>query len=74
MIFWPRFHSPLKGVRKSFARQDCSDLLVRAHLRLGAPIIVVWGNLSTHSTAELREYVEGHDWLTAVRLPPAAWT
>ncbi len=42
LIYRPRFHSLLKGARKSFAWQDYHDLLVRAHLQLGAPIIVVW--------------------------------
>ncbi|WP_443732491.1 IS630 family transposase [Streptomyces coriariae] len=69
MIYRPRFHSLLKGARKSFAWQDYRDLLVRAHLQLGAPIIVVWDNLNTHRTAGLRDYAAGHDWLTIVQLP-----
>ncbi|WP_455711929.1 IS630 family transposase, partial [Streptomyces bobili] len=69
MIYRPRFHSMLKGARKSFAWQDYRDLLVRAHLQLGAPIIVVWDNLNTHRTAGLRDYAAGHDWLTIVQLP-----
>ena len=69
MIYRPRFHSLLKGARKSFAWQDYRDLLVRAHLQLGAPITVVWDNLNTHRTADLRDYAAGHDWLTIVQLP-----
>ncbi|MFG2386485.1 transposase [Streptomyces avermitilis] len=38
LIYRPRFHLLLKGARKSFAWQDYRDLLVRAHLQLGAPI------------------------------------
>lgn len=37
------------------------DSPVRAHLQLGAPIIVVWDNLNTHRTAGLRDYAAGHD-------------
>ncbi len=69
MIYRPRFHSLLKGARKSFTWQDYRDLLVRAHLQLGAPIIVVWDNLNTHRTAGLRDYAAGHNWLTIVQLP-----
>ncbi|WP_457664426.1 IS630 family transposase [Streptomyces europaeiscabiei] len=69
MIYRPRFHSLLKGARKSFAWQDYRDLLVRAHLQLGAPIIVVWDNLNTHRTAGLRDYATDHDWLTVIQLP-----
>ncbi|AVH54596.1 IS630 family transposase [Streptomyces dengpaensis] len=69
LIYRPRFHSLLKGARKSFAWQDYRDLLVRAHLQLGAPIVVVWDNLNTHRTAGLRAYAAGHDWLTVIQLP-----
>ncbi len=69
MIYRPRFHSLLKGARKSFAWQDYRDLLVRAHVQLGAPITVVWDNLNTHRTAGLRDYAADHDWLTIVQLP-----
>ncbi|MFE1754983.1 transposase [Streptomyces anandii] len=54
---------------KSFAWQDCCDLLVRAHLRLGAPIVVVRDNPSTHRAAGMRKYAAGHDWLTVTQLP-----
>jgi putative transposase len=69
MIYRPRFHPLLKGARKSFAWQDYRDLLVRAHLQLGVPIIVVWSSLKTHRTAGLRDYAAGHAWLTITQLP-----
>ncbi|MFI2415808.1 transposase [Streptomyces sp. NPDC018947] len=62
----------LKGVRKGFSWQDYRDLLVRAHIQLGGPIVVVWANLNTHLTAGLKRYEIEHDWLTTVRLPPYA--
>ncbi|MEU0149920.1 hypothetical protein ABZ119_28850 [Streptomyces sp. NPDC006288] len=32
----------LKGARKSFAWQDYRAPLIRAHIQLGGPIVVVW--------------------------------
>jgi putative transposase len=69
LIYRPRFHLLLRGARKSFAWQDYRDLLVRAHLQLGAPIVVVWDNLNTHRAAGMREYAAGHAWLTITQLP-----
>ncbi|MFI1539748.1 transposase [Streptomyces anandii] len=54
---------------KSYTWQDCCDLLVRAHLRLGAPIVVVRDNPNTHRAAGMRKYAAGHDWLTVIQLP-----
>jgi putative transposase len=72
LIYRPRFHMPLKGARKSFSWTDYRDLLVRAHIQLGGPIVVVWDNLSTHRAAGLRGYADQHDWLTIVQLPSYA--
>ncbi|MFD7284036.1 transposase [Streptomyces sp. NPDC059862] len=69
LIYRPRFHLLLKGARRSFAWQDYRDLLVRAHLQLGAPIVVVRDNLNTHRAAGLSKYAAGHEWLTIVQLP-----
>jgi putative transposase len=44
LIYRPRFHMSLKGARKSLAWTDYRDLLVRAHIQLGGPIVVVWDN------------------------------
>ncbi|MFE5828629.1 transposase, partial [Streptomyces erythrochromogenes] len=46
--------------------------LVRAHIRLGGPIVVVRDNLNTHLATGLKRYEAGHDWLTTVRLPAYA--
>ncbi|MFK0224080.1 hypothetical protein ACIQWN_38740, partial [Streptomyces vinaceus] len=48
LIHRPRTHLLLKDARKSFSWQDYRDLLVRAHIQLGGPIVVVWDNLNTH--------------------------
>lgn len=42
LIHRPRHHLLRKGARKSFAWKDYRDLLVRAHIQLGGPIVVVW--------------------------------
>ncbi|MDT0470021.1 transposase [Streptomyces sp. DSM 41699] len=72
LIYRPRHHLLLKGARKSFSWQDYRDLLVRAHIQLGGPIVVVWDNLNTHLAAGLEKYEAHHDWLTTVRLPSYA--
>lgn len=70
LIYRPRFHSLLKGARKSFAWQDYRDLLVRAHLQLGTPIVVVCDiNLNTHRAAGMRKHAADHEWLTVIQLP-----
>lgn len=72
LIYRPRIHRAFKGARKSFAWTDYRDLLVRAHLQLGTPVVVVWDNLNTHRTAGLRQYAADHDWLTVFQLPSYA--
>ncbi|WP_442807181.1 IS630 family transposase [Streptomyces sp. NBC_01294] len=72
LIHRPRTHLRLKGARKSFSWKDYRDLLVRAHIQLDGPIVVVWDNLNTHLAAGLKRYEAEHDWLTTVRLPPYA--
>ncbi|MGW9054847.1 IS630 family transposase [[Kitasatospora] papulosa] len=72
LIHRPHTHLLLKGARKSFSWKDYRDLLVRAHIQLGGPIVVVWDNLNTHLAAGLKRYEAEHDWLTTVRLPAYA--
>nr|WP_244188249.1 transposase [Streptomyces regalis] len=52
--------------------RDYRDLLVRAHIQLGGPFVVVRDNLNTGLAAGLKRYEAEHDWLTTVRLPPYA--
>ncbi|GLV88538.1 hypothetical protein Slala03_82270 [Streptomyces lavendulae subsp. lavendulae] len=60
---------PAKGERRSYDWRDFRWLLVYAHGRLGAPIILVWDNLNTHRTKGMREFIEVTDWLTVYHLP-----
>ena len=72
LIYRPRIHLPLKGARKSFAWTDYRDLVVRAHIQLGGPIVLVWDNLNTHLAAGMKKYAAEHDWLTVFQLPSYA--
>ncbi len=56
LIHRPRTHLLLKGARRSFPWKDYRDLLVRAHIQLGGPIVVVRDNLNTHLAAGLKRY------------------
>jgi transposase len=73
LIYRPRRHHKYRGVgRNSFAWTDYRDLIVRAHIQLKAPIVLIWDNLNTHRTVGMRQYADAHDWLTIVQLPSYA--
>ncbi|WP_458860719.1 transposase, partial [Streptomyces kunmingensis] len=73
LIFRPRRHRRHRGTgRNSFAWTDYRDLIVRAHIQLQAPIVLIWDNLNTHRTAGMRKYAAEHDWLTIIQLPSYA--
>ncbi|GGU41273.1 hypothetical protein GCM10010289_72720 [Streptomyces violascens] len=74
LIYRPRQHRRHKGAgrRDTFTWTDYRDLAVRAHIQLGAPIVLIWDNLNTHRAAGIREYAAHHDWLTIVQLPSYA--
>jgi hypothetical protein len=42
----------LEGCPQELRLTDYRDLAVRAHLQLGAPIVLVWDNLNTHRQLE----------------------
>ncbi|SOF02084.1 Transposase [Streptomyces sp. OV198] len=73
LIYRPRRHRKHKGKgRDTFAWSDYRDLVVRAHIQLGTPIVLIWDNLNTHRAAGMREYAAAQDWLTIVQLPSYA--
>jgi DDE superfamily endonuclease len=37
-----------------------------------APLVVVWDNLNTHTSAAMTELITARDWLTVFQLPPYA--
>ncbi len=72
LIYRPRIQGHHRGAHRGFTWQDYRDLLVRAHVQLGGPIVVVWDNLNVHRSSQLRQYATEHDWLTIVQLPTYA--
>ena len=60
------------GRRKGFTEADYAALLDAAHRQLGGPIVLVWDNLSTHTSTAMVELVAARPWLTVYRLPPYA--
>jgi hypothetical protein len=52
------------------SEDDYAGLIAAAHQQLHAPIILIWDNLNTHTSAVMRRFLDAHpDWLTVVRLP-----
>jgi DDE superfamily endonuclease len=60
------------GRRKGFTEADYAALLDAAHRQLGGPIVLVWDNLSTHTSKAMAELIAARPWLTVYRLPPYA--
>lgn len=59
--------------RKGFGWRDFRDLIVRARIQLGGPIVLVWDNVRLHLTRPLRAFIDANaDWLTVVQLPTYA--
>ncbi|MFD0883736.1 transposase [Streptosporangium algeriense] len=62
-----------KGEAASFTWRDYRDLIVVAHVQLGAPIVLVWDNLNRHICPEMRRFiVDNGDWLRVFQLPSYA--
>ncbi|MEU4728901.1 transposase [Streptomyces sp. NPDC023588] len=58
---------------KGFGWRDFRDLIVRARIQLGGPIVLVWDNVRLHLTAGMREFIAASaDWLTVFQLPTYA--
>ena len=68
-----RTHRGRRGSRrKGFTEADYAALLDAAHRQLGGPIVLVWDNLSTHTSRAMAELIAARPWLTVHRLPPYA--
>jgi len=61
-----------KDRRKGFTETGYAALLDAAHQQLGGPLVVVWDNLNTHTSAAMKELIAARDWLTVFQLPPYA--
>lgn len=70
LIFRPKRHMEhVLGSRRSFTWTGYRDLLAAAHQQLGAPIVLVSGNLNVHLDRRLRAFIDTHDWITSFQLP-----
>jgi putative transposase len=68
-----RTHRARRGdKRKGFTENEYARLLDAAHQQLGGPVVLVWDNLNTHTSAAMAELIAARDWLTVFRLPPYA--
>lgn len=61
-----------RNEQKGFEVRDFQALLMGAHHLLNAPIVVVWDNLGRHTCAQMRAFIDRHDWLTVYQLPSYA--
>lgn len=73
LIYAIREYRGRKGEPKGFGWRDLRDLLVRARIQLGGPIVLVWDNVRLHLTAGMREFIAANAaWLTVFQLPTYA--
>ncbi|MPY37065.1 DDE endonuclease [Streptomyces adustus] len=62
-----------KDEPKGFSWRDFRDLIVRARIQLGGPIVLIWDNIRLHLTAGIRECIDANaEWLTVFQLPTYA--
>jgi hypothetical protein len=68
-----RIHRRRKGERRSLSEDDYAALITAAHHQLHAPIILIWDNVNTHTSAAMRQFLDAHHrWLTVIPLPAYA--
>jgi DDE superfamily endonuclease len=73
LFYRTRTHRGRKGERRSMSEADYAGLVTAAHQQLSAPLILIWDNLNTRTSATMRAFIEAHpDWLTEARLPAYA--
>ena len=70
-----RVHKPRrrnKDQRKGFTETGYARLFDAAHQQLTGPLVIVWDNSNTHTSAAMTELIATRDWLTVYQLPPYA--
>jgi transposase len=73
LIYAIRAYRGRKGEPKGFVWRDFRDLIVRARLQLGGPIVLVWDNARIHLVPPLKAFFEANaHWLTVFQLPTYA--
>lgn len=69
MFYSVREYRGRKGEPKGIGWRDLCDLLVRAHIQLGGPIVLVRDNLRMHLAEPMRQFIADHaDSLTVFQL------
>ncbi|WP_443078130.1 IS630 family transposase [Streptomyces sp. NBC_01715] len=73
LIYAIREYRGRKDQPKGFGWRDLRDLIVRARIQLGGPIVLVWDSARLHLTAGTREFIDANAaWLTVFQLPTYA--
>ncbi|MER5537683.1 transposase [Streptomyces mirabilis] len=73
LIYSIREYNGRKDQPRGLGWRDFRDLLVRARIQLGGPIVLSWDNVRIHLTAPLREFIAANaDWLAVFQLPTHA--
>jgi transposase len=73
LFYAVREYTGRKDQPKGFGWRDFRDLIIRARIQLGGPIVLVWDNVRLHLTRPLREFIEANsEWLTVFQLPTYA--
>jgi hypothetical protein len=73
LIYRTHVYHGRAGEPKALQWTDYRDLLVAAHQQVGAPIVLVWDNLSVHKVPPMQAFIDEHaDWLTVFHLPTYA--
>lgn len=57
LLYRVHVHRRRKDEKASFTWADYRDLILMAHRRLGAPIVLIWDNLNRHTCAEMRQFI-----------------
>ena len=58
--------------RKGFTETGYAPLFDAPHQQLAGPLVVVWDNSNTHTSAAMTKLAAARDWLTIFQLPPYA--
>jgi putative transposase len=58
--------------RKGFTETEYARLFDAAHQQLAGPLVIVWDNSNTHTSAAMTTLAAARDWLTIYQLPPYA--
>ncbi|MFJ3671175.1 transposase [Streptomyces sp. NPDC090106] len=73
ILYAVREYNGRKDQPKGFGWRDLCDLLIRARIQRGGPIVLVWDNVRIHLMAPLREFIAANaGWHTVSQLPSYA--